>query len=113
MNTSFKNPIYDPKISKQNNDNNRYMALENIKTDVDDVVNIMKNNVEKATLLTPKLNDIDVKAEDLASSASKFKIVSKKLKCKMLTKKVKMILLLIVIILIIVLIIGLAVGVHK
>jgi hypothetical protein len=79
--------------------------LNDNKQKVDEVIVIMKDNVDKILQRDEKLSDIEYKTEELQDRASRFKKVSTKLKHKMWCKNIKFMVLLLIILLVFILII--------
>ncbi|XP_053644001.1 vesicle-associated membrane protein 3 isoform X2 [Cherax quadricarinatus] len=88
--------------------------LEQTQQQVNEVVDIMKTNVERIIEREDKLNELDVRANNLTMSASEFQTTSRKLKRKYWWKNLKMMLILgCVIVLVIVVIIVATVGIPS
>lgn len=86
--------------------------LEETQQQVNDVVGIMKTNVERIMEREERLTELDQRASNLTMSASEFQTTSRKLKKKYWWKNLKMMLILgCVVTLVIVIIIIAAVGV--
>ncbi|KAK8404696.1 hypothetical protein O3P69_007744 [Scylla paramamosain] len=68
--------------------------LEQTQQQVNEVVDIMKTNVENIMVRERELNDLDMRASTLTSSASEFQVTSRKLKKKYWWKNLKMMLIL-------------------
>eukprot|EP00128_Syssomonas_multiformis_P016785 Colp12_sorted_trinity150504_noHs@7311 len=64
--------------------------LQQTQQQVDEVVGIMKNNVDKVLERDAKLTDLEDKTEALRDGAARFETTSKKLKHKMWWKNCKM-----------------------
>eukprot|EP01136_Pigoraptor_vietnamica_P013553 Opistho-1_new@54697 len=77
--------------------------LQKTKQEVDEVVGIMKNNVDKVLERDAKLTDLQDKSEALRDGAERFKTTSRKLKRKMWYKNLKFMAILIVAILVLIL----------
>lgn len=69
----------------QYSSNNVYRDINN---DLEDSIDIMRNNIHKITERENKLTDIDEKAENLLDGSIKFNSQATKLKYKMITKYV-------------------------
>eukprot|EP01099_Mayorella_cantabrigiensis_P007627 TRINITY_DN682_c0_g1_i3.p1 TRINITY_DN682_c0_g1~~TRINITY_DN682_c0_g1_i3.p1 ORF type:complete len:171 (-),score=53.65 TRINITY_DN682_c0_g1_i3:203-715(-) len=80
--------------------------IRGIQAQVDQVKEIMMDNIEKVLARGEKLEDLDRKAEQLMNNTEVFHKKSKKLKCEMLKKNLKLIVILVVVILVILAIIG-------
>lgn len=68
--------------------------LEQTQDQVNEVVGIMKENVESMMARGEALNDLDQRASNLTQSASEFQVTSRKLKKKYWWKNLKMMLIL-------------------
>lgn len=79
--------------------------LQQTQAQVDDVVDIMRVNVDKVLERDQKLSELDDRADALQAGASQFEATSGKLKNKMWWKNMKMWIILISIILVIIIII--------
>eukprot|EP01097_Dermamoeba_algensis_P001538 TRINITY_DN1580_c0_g1_i1.p1 TRINITY_DN1580_c0_g1~~TRINITY_DN1580_c0_g1_i1.p1 ORF type:complete len:215 (-),score=55.12 TRINITY_DN1580_c0_g1_i1:223-867(-) len=79
-------------------------ALQN---QVDEVKNIMLENIDKTLQRGAKLEDIDKKAEDLNVTTTNFHQKSKKLKCALLKKNIKLTIAIVICCIIIILLIAL------
>jgi len=80
--------------------------IRGIQTQVDQVKEIMMDNIEKVLARGEKLEDLDKKAEELMTNTSVFHKKSKKLKCEMFKKNMKLICIIVTVVLIILAIIG-------
>ncbi|KAK7053099.1 Vesicle-associated membrane protein 2 [Halocaridina rubra] len=88
--------------------------LEATQKQVNDVVDIMKTNVERIIEREEKLTNLDERANNLTTSASQFQQTSRKLKRKYWWKNLKMMLILgCIVILVIVIIIVAVVGIPS
>lgn len=85
--------------------NTQYNKLDDTKKQVDTVIDIMKDNIEKVLQRDEKLTDIESRSEELQDGASRFQKVSTKLKHKMWCKNMKFIIVLASIFLILIMII--------
>ena len=74
--------------------NTQYNKLDDTKKQVDTVIDIMKDNIEKVLQRDEKLGDMESRTEELRDRASRFQKVSTKLKHKMLCKNLKFIIVL-------------------
>ncbi|XP_004345740.1 hypothetical protein CAOG_06150 [Capsaspora owczarzaki ATCC 30864] len=86
-----------PSTSAGSND-----RLRQTQDQVDEVVGIMKNNVEKVLERDAKLTDIQDKSEALRDGAERFQTTSRKLKRKMWYKNIKFMIILVVVVLILI-----------
>jgi vesicle-associated membrane protein 2 len=82
-----------------------YNKLDSTKNQVDQVVLIMKDNIEKVLQRDEKLNNIETRAEELQDGAQRFQKISTKLKQKMFCKNMRFIMVLTMIFLILIMII--------
>ena len=85
--------------------NIQYNKLDDTQKQVDTVINIMKDNMEKVIQRDEKLTEIESRSEDLQEGSKRFHKVSIKLKHKMWCKNMKFIMLVVAVILIFILII--------
>jgi hypothetical protein len=85
--------------------NTQYNKLDDTKKQVDTVIDIMKDNIEKVLQRDEKLTDIESRSEELRDGASRFQKVSTKLKHKMWCKNMKFIIILAAIFLFLIMII--------
>lgn len=85
--------------------NTHYNSLQNTKQQVDEVVLIMKDNIDKVLQRDEKLTDIESRSEELQDGANRFQKVSTKLKQKMWCKNMKYVIVLASIFLILIMII--------
>jgi vesicle-associated membrane protein 2 len=83
----------------------QYNKLHDTQQQVDQVVLIMKDNVEKVLQRDEKLSDIETRSEELQQGATRFEKISTKLKRKFFCKNMRFVMILAVIILIFILII--------
>lgn len=83
----------------------QYNKLIDTKKQVDTVVEIMRDNVDKVLQREQKLDDMETKTEELKDGSSRFVRVSTKLKHKMWCKNMKFVVILGVIFLILLMII--------
>jgi|688.fasta_scaffold436168_1 hypothetical protein len=83
--------------------------LQATQKQVDDVVIIMKDNLNKVLERDQKLGDLETNTEELQIRAQRFQRVSHKLKNKMFWKNMRFMIILAVIILVVILIISLIV----
>jgi len=79
--------------------------LDNAQNQVDEVVGIMRNNMEKVLERDAKLNDLEDKSDALAEGSSRFQMTSKKLKNQMWWQNLKWQICMVLIVLIIIAII--------
>jgi TolA-binding protein len=82
-----------------------YNKLDSTKNQVDQVVLIMKDNIEKVLQRDEKLNNIETRVEELQDGAQRFQKISTKLKQKMFCKNMRFIMVLTMIFLILIMII--------
>ncbi|XP_069182060.1 vesicle-associated membrane protein 3-like [Procambarus clarkii] len=88
--------------------------LEDTQQQVNDIVEIMKTNVERIMEREEKLTELDQRANHLSASASEFKMTARKVKKKYWWKNVKMMIILgCVIFLVIVVIIVTTVAISR
>lgn len=85
--------------------NTQYNKLDDTKKQVDTVIDIMKDNIEKVLQRDEKLTDIESRSEELQDGANRFQKVSTKLKQKMWCKNMKFVIVLASIFLILIMII--------
>jgi len=83
----------------------QYNKLTETKQQVDTVIDIMKDNVEKVLQRDEKLGDIETKTEELRDGSHRFQKVSTKLKYKLWCKNMKFVAILAAIFLILLMII--------
>lgn len=83
----------------------QYNKINDTKQQVDQVVSIMKNNIEKVLQRDDKLSDLENRSEDLREGSRKFEKISTKLKNKLWCKNIKFIMAIIVVFLILIMII--------
>jgi len=69
--------------------NQQYNKLNDTTQQVDYVIDIMKDNMEKVLQRDEKLTDIEDKTDELQDSSSRFEKISKKLKYKLLCKNMR------------------------
>jgi vesicle-associated membrane protein 2 len=69
--------------------NKQYNKLDDTKQQVNTVIDIMKDNMEKVLQRDEKLTDIEDKADDLQDKSQRFQKLSTKLKQQMLCKNIK------------------------
>jgi t-SNARE complex subunit (syntaxin) len=89
-------------LGQPSNPNRR---LQQTQAQVDEVVGIMKTNVEKVLEREQKLSELDDRADALQQGASQFEVHAGKLKRKYWWKNLKMMLILAAIVIIIIIII--------
>ena len=82
-----------------------YNKLNDTKQQVNDVIIIMKDNINKTLARDEKLGDIESKTEDLEVNSKRFEKVSNKLKNKLMCKNMKFMLILFLCIIFLILII--------
>lgn len=63
--------------------------MNQIETDIDNVIIIMRENVNKVLERDEKIGDIHEKTENLQNEAQRFEKRTKKLKCKMCIENLK------------------------
>eukprot|EP01098_Paradermamoeba_levis_P004344 TRINITY_DN1869_c0_g1_i1.p1 TRINITY_DN1869_c0_g1~~TRINITY_DN1869_c0_g1_i1.p1 ORF type:complete len:213 (-),score=67.03 TRINITY_DN1869_c0_g1_i1:77-715(-) len=93
-------------------DNPEADKLRGLQNQVDEVKNIMLENIDKTLNRGAKLEDIDRAAEDLSQTAQVFTTKTKKLKCEMIKKNMKLTIVIVVCCVVILLIIGLVLYFH-
>lgn len=71
-----------------------YNKISDTQQQVDTVVDIMKNNIEKILDRDEKLTDLENRTDELRYKASRFEKVSTKLKHKMCCKNIRFIIIL-------------------
>ena len=84
----------------QNNNN-----IIRVKKEVDSVIGIMKQNVEKVLERDIKLSNLEDKSETLVDASNKFETTSRKLKRKMYFKNIKFMAILMFVVTVLILII--------
>jgi vesicle-associated membrane protein 2 len=84
--------------------------LQQTQAQVDEVVDIMRTNVEKVLERDQKLSELDDRADALQQGASQFEQQAGKLKRKYWYQNMKMMIILGIVILIIIIIIGVSIG---
>lgn len=82
-----------------------YNKLNDTHQQVNDVILIMKDNINKTLARDEKLGDIESKTEDLEANSKRFEKVSKKLKQKLMCKNIKFMVVLFLIVLFLILVI--------
>ena len=85
--------------------NTQYNKLDDTKKQVDTVIDIMKDNIEKVLQRDQKLGDIENQTEELQSGANRFQKVSTKLKQKLWCKNMRFVMILSAIFLILIMVI--------
>ena len=85
--------------------NTHYNSLQNTKQQVDEVVLIMKDNIDKVLQRDEKLTDIESRSEELQAGANRFQKVSTKLKQKLWCKNMRFVMILASIFLILIILI--------
>ncbi|XP_042225620.1 vesicle-associated membrane protein 2-like isoform X2 [Homarus americanus] len=111
-NGTMMNP--DPQMSQDPAKVAAQSRLSATQQQVNEVVDIMKTNVERIIEREEGLTELDVRANNLTASASEFQTTSRKLKRKYWWKNLKMMLILgCVIILVIIIIIVATVGIPS
>jgi uncharacterized membrane protein len=83
----------------------QYNKISDTKKEVDTVIEIMKDNMNKVLDRDQKLDDMETRTEELQDGAKRFNKISTKLKHKMWCKNTKFIIILASIFLILILII--------
>lgn len=68
---------------------NASTKLNMIQSDVNEVVDVLKENIQKAIKREEKLNDIQIKAEELQDHSMRFVTTSRKLKRRMWWQKAR------------------------
>jgi len=89
--------------------NTQYNKLSDTKKQVDTVIDIMKDNIEKVIQRDEKITEIESRSEDLQEGSKRFKKVSTKLKHKLWCKNMKFIMAIVAMFLILIIIIVLIV----
>ena len=74
--------------------NTQYNKLDDTKKQVDTIIDIMKDNIEKVLQRDEKLGDMENRTEELRDGASRFHKTSKKLKQKLWCKNMKFVIIL-------------------
>jgi hypothetical protein len=74
--------------------NTQYNKLDDTKKQVDTVIDIMKDNINKVLQRDEKLGDMESRTEELRDGASRFQKVSTKLKQKLWCKNMKFVIIL-------------------
>jgi len=92
-------------MSNQSQQQNASKRLQQTQAQVDEVVGIMRTNVEKVLERDQKLTELDDRADALQHGASQFEQQAGKLKRKFWWKNLKMILILVAIAIIILIVI--------
>ena len=82
-----------------------YDKLINTKQQVNDVILVMKNNINKTLDRDEKIVNIESKTEELNTNSKRFEKLSTKLKNKLICKNIKLILILLFAILFLILVI--------
>lgn len=85
--------------------NTHYNSLQNTKQQVDEVVLIMKDNIDKVLQRDEKLTNIESRSEELQAGANRFQKVSTKLKQKLWCKNMRFVMILASIFLILIILI--------
>jgi hypothetical protein len=85
-----------------------YNKINSMQQQVNDVILIMKDNLDKTLERDEKIDNIENKTEELQDNSKRFEKVSIKLKQKMMWKNIKFILVLAIILLMFIIIVILA-----
>jgi len=85
--------------------NTQYNKINDTKQQVDQVVLIMKDNIEKVLQRDQKLTDIENQTDELQDGAKRFQKISTKLKHKMWCKNMKFVMIIAAVFLILIMII--------
>lgn len=85
--------------------NTQYNKLDDTKKQVDTVIYIMKDNIEKVLQRDEKLSDMENRTDELRDGASRFQKTSTKLKQKLWCKNIRFMIILSAIFLILIMVI--------